>query len=646
MSRAAASALVSTEPTVRLGAWTACVTDRARVEGSDAEALPGRILGPLGQGRALYLLGSPGEGLPETADDSEGGVIFDGLLHNRAELLALAIGRSVPTASNADVVWQAYRRLGGEVFRQLKGVFALVVWDRREDVILAVRDPVGAHPLFYADTPRGLVLSTSIQALIHHPDVPDTLNRGALAEHLVGRWERPEETYFGAVRRVPAGHVLRAQGGRQTVTRYWTPPVPIEPRDWVLEAEIARFDTLLEQAVERCVNAGPAAIYLSGGFDSVSIAAVAADIARRGASQVPLALSVVFPDPECNEESIQRGVAESLAIPQIFLTLGEAVPEGTLSAALEMSRGWPVPIVNVWRPAYHRLGTEGAQRGCRVILTGGGGDEWLAVDPLHLADRLRSLDFAGFGRMLVNQLRSHSLPRAAMLRYLLWHSGARPVLVSEARRVLRRFAPDRLSAHYRRKYLEQVPAWVASDRELRGEILQRVEEIAGRIASEPAPRGPHGFYFHGFTERFPRAFQSMMMEEDFEAGRRMGVRILMPYWDVDLIDFLVRMPPELLDRGGRSKGLVRQSMARRFPLLGFGRQRKVTATDFYRTMMQREGPAILRKVGRPTALIDLGVVDGKRIAEVLAANLTSERLADLHRAWQVLNLEVWVRAHA
>ena len=119
MIKAPAPDIVPMEPTFSSGTWAACVADRAYGEGSYAEGLPGRMLGPLGQDRALYLLGSPGEGLPETADDSEGGVIFDGLLHNRAELLALAIGRSVPTASDADVVWQAYRRLGGEVLMKV-----------------------------------------------------------------------------------------------------------------------------------------------------------------------------------------------------------------------------------------------------------------------------------------------------------------------------------------------------------------------------------------------------------------------------------------------------------------------------------------------------------------------------------------------
>jgi hypothetical protein len=51
----------------------------------------------------------------------------------------------------------------------------------------------------------------------------------------------------------------------------------------------------------------------------------------------------------------------------------------------------------------------------------------------------------------------------------------------------------------------------------------------------------------------------MLMEKEkgFGYGRKIGVRILHPHWDRDLVSFLYRVPPDLLNRGGRSKSLVR-----------------------------------------------------------------------------------------
>ena len=74
------------------------------------------------------------------------------------------------------------------------------------------------------------------------------------------------------------------------------------------------------------------------------------------------------------------------------------------------------------------------------------------------------------------------------------------------------------------------------------------------------------------------AIVSMEMEEVFENGRSMDMRVLMPYWDPDLVDLLYRVPPDLLNRGDRAKALVRETLANRFSGLGLDRQKKVIAS--------------------------------------------------------------------
>ena len=142
---------------------------------------------------------------------------------------------------------------------------------------------------------------------------------------------------------------------------------------------------------------GPTGIFLSGGFDSISVAAFATDIARRTAQPDPIALSLAFPDPTCNEEVVQRGVAKGLGIDQVLLSFEEALGgRGLIEAATGLIAEWPVPMLNLWNPAYATLAARGRARGCRVILTGNGGDEWLAVSPFLAADLIKSLDVVGF----------------------------------------------------------------------------------------------------------------------------------------------------------------------------------------------------------------------------------------------------------
>ena len=98
----------------------------------------------------------------------------------------------------------------------------------------------------------------------------------------------------------------------------------------------------------------------------------------------------------------------------------------------------------------------------------------------------------------------------------------------------------------------------------------------------------------------------------------------------------------LLDRGGRSKGLVRPVLAQRFPALGFDRQRKAAATSFYQQRLAAEGGPLLKRLGGFSSLGDLGVVDPVA-ARTFAAETIAREPGQLHRVWDLLNLETWVR---
>ena len=119
-----------------------------------------------------------------------------------------------------------------------------------------------------------------------------------------------------------------------------------------------------------------------------------------------------------------------------------------------------------------------------------------------------------------------------------------------------------------------------------------------------------------------------------------------PFCDADLVDMLYRTPPFLLIQDGRSKGLVRSSLARRFPNLGFGRQRKVEATSFYASLIYKGGRDIWQKLGGAQTLGELGIIDEGLLRPTIEQLL--ERRKDgsaAHRVWSTLNLETWARAH-
>ncbi|MGZ4417026.1 MAG: asparagine synthase-related protein [Gaiellaceae bacterium] len=567
-------------------------------------------------------------------------VVFGGVLFDRQDLV-----RSVSLDANRDtdagLVAAAYDVLGQEALARLRGTFALIVWDRLRHQLVCARDQLGSHPLFYAEQPNGILLSSSLGRLLSHPAVSRDLNPSALVDHLCHRWPDAGETHFASIRRVPVAHILVWRAGRLQIEPYWELATP---EAWIDDDELDQFDALFERAVRRPSSPGPTGIFLSGGFDSVSIAAVAADLAQQRGDPAPWALSLAFPHPDCDEAEIQRSVAAKLGIPQTLMRFDEAVgPAGLVNAGIELSAELPLPLVNPWRPAYMRLGKDAREHGCTTLLTGAGGDEWLTVNPYYMADLLRRGDLMGAGRFAGTILKSYRRSRQSMIRFLIWQAGLQPLILLAGRRGLQRIAPDRVHAKRRRDLRSLTPLWVRPSGDLAEAVSRRIEQRVEQRAQEPEPSGNHGFYFRGLDSPVLHPERSREQEEDFEVGRRLGSRIQHPYWDPDLISFLCRVPPRLLMMNGREKALVREAVNRRFPGVGFGRQKKVTATGFFQERLQRELYSAWNQLGGATALGALGFVDPQVLEQAVAPILGNGDLRRLHGLWEVMILEAWVR---
>jgi len=607
----------------------------AELPGYDCRSVAGN-----GRQRHLYLSGEIGSALPIVAEHAGRGVIFDGALYNRLDLQTELRDFMAPAGSNdAETILAGYLRWGEDLFGRLRGSFALIIWDTVREVFLCLRDPLGSCPMFYAKLDDGLLVSTSIDVLLAQPRVSSSLNRAALADFLLDRFPINEETYFNAIKRVTRGDVLRINGARQDSYCYWD-PAPDGTVNWIKPEELDRFDELFDRAVSRCLSFGPAAIFLSGGLDSGSVAAVAADRSRAEGLPKPVALSLVFPDPKISEEVVQRTVATQLGLPLIVKPFYEAVgAKGLLQPALELSASLPSPLLNTWWPAYYGLAQEGAKRGCRVILTGNGGDEWLTTSPLLAADYLDDFDFAAVYRLWKSIRRSYHEPTFALFRNLIWRWGIQPLLLPPAHRIVKRVAPWAITLRHR--VVQTVPKWLAPDSALRKELEQR--------RHRPVPdkrQAPDSFYLRSARTALDIPLISMVAEEAFNVGQRLGARELHPFWDADLVDLLYRTPPVLLNNGGRNKGLVRSTLARRFPQVGFNEQRKMGASSFYASSIYREGAEALRQLGEIRILADLGVVDRLGLRTMLEGILARQPEGQAYHIWKVLNLESWARAHA
>jgi asparagine synthase (glutamine-hydrolysing) len=306
-----------------------------------------------------------GDTWPEVGEHAGHSVCFDGELYNAADL---ARELEAPAASSAaDLVARAIARWGVDAPVHIKGVFAIAAWSASGDRFLLARDPAGTYPQFFSEA--GGRISCAVDAATLLP-----AHVGLLVDQQARARGSPLAPVAFAARDPPHRHLARAAGhvvvwehGRRTIRRYWYPADPSGQIDWVRDDEVDQFHVHFDQAIDRCLRQGRTGIFLSGGFDSVSIAAAAVNLAARRGTAPPIAGSLEFPDPSCNEQPVQRSVAGQLGLEQIFLRLEDTVAGvGLIQAGIDINRESTLPMTHAWRPAYGRSAKASGARVARL----------------------------------------------------------------------------------------------------------------------------------------------------------------------------------------------------------------------------------------------------------------------------------------
>jgi asparagine synthase (glutamine-hydrolysing) len=575
-------------------------------------------------------------GLEETppdlvAADERYTVLFDGVLYD-GERLERELGLPAESArTDAERVLAAYGRSGDATPEYLNGTFTIVAWNAAGRTLQAVRDPLGIQPLFRYDGGETVLFSNSLGALTRDPRVPARVSSIALAGWLARRMPDQEETYYSSVKRVPQGHVWQRASGKTDLRRYWDPRPPggeiptesVEPRE---------IDAVLERAVTRRLSGERMGIYLSGGLDSVAVAAYAADVERRS-DRTPLALSLVIPGTDAADGEVQRSVARSLDLPQILLPLDDQRrADGVLGAALALAADWPAPLLNPWLPGFLRLNDEATAQGCRTILTGNGGDEWW-TSPFLAADLMRTLQFRELATFFASR-RSYGHSDWQIATTVFWQFGLRALLIDGTQSFLERRARPLLRLRLGR----MLPSWLVPDRALRRELFDRA-------STPPSSTSGRSVHNRAASNLFDHPLHDAGMEELFEASRRSGVSLVHPFFDTDVLALRYRIRPEDLNRGGRPKGLLREVLDGRFPDGGLGAEKTEAVSYFWEDLVSRPGPLVRKRLGRMTALSELGIVDPVGFEADLDQMAGNRDPRHITRIWNVLNLETWLRSH-
>jgi asparagine synthase (glutamine-hydrolysing) len=217
---------------------------------------------------------------PMGSDDGTVQLIFNGEIYNHAEIRREleALGHRFRTDhSDTEALLRAYMQWGRECVHRFRGMFAFVIWDGRSRELWLVRDRVGIKPLYYSRHNGRLTFASEIKALLADPDQARTVDEESMFFYFSFLVPPAPRTMFKGIEKLASGTWLLVQADGSTRSeRYWDALDAQQDLGRISDGEISErvLETLTEAVRLRMVSDVPVGVFLSGGIDSSTNAAL------------------------------------------------------------------------------------------------------------------------------------------------------------------------------------------------------------------------------------------------------------------------------------------------------------------------------------------------------------------------------------
>ena len=533
-------------------------------------------------------------------------------LDNRLEV-ARSVECEEPGITDMELVVRAIALHGETAAQALLGDFAFFVWDTQAKTAALARDAFGVKKLYYADEP-GVIAFSSRAELLARDGQYDVKT---LAQVAAACNRSPDRTAYAGVHAFPSGSTGRVKHGSVVTQRFWLPE-QFEPRRAPQEKESEYYETfrdLFKESVRlRLTGGSDVWAQLSGGLDSSSVVSMAQWLAQQEIVPCGVTGSISWvyrwsrdgDEREYSDVVVQRYRVRNEQINVMFWDNDDAA----------------LPLTDEPDPEYASCARE--QRTCRIIreaggrvlLTGFGSDHYLLGSMFFFADwiaRGRILEAAG-----------EMLHRAALARASFWElayqNAVFPLLPRSVQRTLMPQA--------------RVPSWIApaAVRKYGLEQTADADAYSGRL----------GHKYRGYLIENIRSIpvglgRHSVLEEELDVRH--------PFLYRPLVEFGLRLPPEMVVRPHARKWILRESMRGILPetvrtRVGKGGNTGCTVRSLIQQRPQLDGMLT------DSLLAELGCIDVKKLRAAYDVACRTEAEHLIYTVAWTLAVETWLRARS
>ncbi|MGH0593690.1 asparagine synthase (glutamine-hydrolyzing) [Bacillus pretiosus] len=456
-------------------------------------------------------------------------------------------GHILNTQSDSEIILHLFEEQGISCLEKLRGEFAFVLYDEKEDRLIAVRDRFGIKPLFYAWKDDVLYMASEIKALFA-AGIPAEWDQQSYFQHLF-LCKDQDRTLFEGVHQVPPGHFLIADQNGVQIKPYWDLNYPLH--DAVLperseEDYLEELRHTLDESVRlRMIADVPVGCFLSGGVDSSAVLGMAA----RHCSDKVRAFTVTFDHEAYDEGEVARETAAWVGAEYVPIALGQADFAKHIEQAV-----WHGETIghNAHGVARYLQSRAVHQNNYRVVLSGDGADELFSGYVYSRLDQVISNDDGLDEKSQLDRLRELS-QRNPAFRHVLF-----PIKKTQAAKICE-------------PIIGSTPTWMQAMEISRGpfKALLNSDFVADFKDFEPSRNLLNSMDVKGQLMNRSSMLQGMytwtksilpnqiLFADRLEMAH--GVEVRMPLLDHKLFEVVRKMPTNMLIRGLQEKYALREA---------------------------------------------------------------------------------------
>jgi asparagine synthase (glutamine-hydrolysing) len=285
--------------------------------------------GPDGEGQEIYETENAQIGLGHRRlsiiDLTEGGsqpmhfnqskIIFNGEIYNFNEVKEelIKLGHSFSSHSDTEMILHAFEQWGIKCIEKFIGMFAFVLYDESKQEVYCVRDRAGVKPFFYFWQDGIFIFGSELKALVAHPNFNKEIDLNAAASFMQFGYVPTPHCIWKSTQKLKAGHYLHfsIEKAKYTITQYWNVYDAYNKPKLAINFDEAKVETekLLKSACDyRMVADVPVGVFLSGGYDSTTVAA----LLQKDRTEKIKTFTIGVPDAGLNEAPYAKDIAKHL----------------------------------------------------------------------------------------------------------------------------------------------------------------------------------------------------------------------------------------------------------------------------------------------------------------------------------------------